>query len=127
MWVFMIAFFTPFVTSAIDYRYGYVFAACCAAAALTVYFFVIEPKGRTMEEVDNMYIARVKPWRSSYWIAPETDDPARVDSGITAIDNEAAVDDGAVPKESETPEPDTNTMTAVSSSEEEWESQAQYV
>jgi SP family sugar:H+ symporter-like MFS transporter len=30
-WVFMIAFFMLFSTSAIDYRYGYVFALCCLA------------------------------------------------------------------------------------------------
>ncbi|MCJ1283824.1 hexose transporter hxt1 [Xylographa opegraphella] len=119
-WVFMIAFFTPFVTSAIDYRYGYLFAACCATAAATVYFFVIEPKGRTMEEVDNMYVARVKPWQSSCWTAPVRDDTARAESGAAASDSGAA-------KELETSEPEQNTMTAAGNDDEEWESQAQYV
>jgi len=68
-WVFMIAFFTPFFTSAIDYRYGYVFAGCCLAAAVTVYFFLIESRGRTMEELDTMYLEYVKPWDSKGYVA----------------------------------------------------------
>ena len=126
-WVFMIAFFTPFISSAIDYRYGYLFAACCAAAAATVYFFVIEPRGRTMEEVDNMYVARVKPWQSSCWTAPVAEDAARAGSGTTANDSEAGTGESVAAKELETPEPLENTMMAAGNGEEEWESQAQYV
>lgn len=55
-WNFMIGFFTPFITKAIDFRYGYVFAACNFVAALIVYFFVIEGKGRTLEEIDSAYL-----------------------------------------------------------------------
>lgn len=70
-WIFnfYIAFATPFITTSIDYAYGYVFAACCAAAAGTVYLFVIESKGRTLEELDTMYVQRVKPWESTGWTA----------------------------------------------------------
>ena len=50
-WNFLIAFFTPFITKAIDFRYGYVFAACNFAAIFIVYFFVIEGQGRTLEEM----------------------------------------------------------------------------
>ncbi|KAJ5525731.1 hypothetical protein N7513_005256 [Penicillium frequentans] len=70
-WNFLISFFTPFISSAIDYRYGYVFAACCFAAILVVFFFVNETQGRTLEEVDTMYVLHVKPWKSSSWVAPE--------------------------------------------------------
>ncbi|KAL9103068.1 MAG: hypothetical protein Q9163_001866 [Psora crenata] len=70
-WNFLIAFFTPFITGSIDFRYGYVFAACCAAASITVYFFLLEAQGKTLEEVDNMYIMHVKPWKSKHY-APET-------------------------------------------------------
>lgn len=59
--VFMIAFFTLFSTSAIDNRYGYVFAGCCLAAAVKGYFLLIESRGRTMEELDTMYFERFKP------------------------------------------------------------------
>ncbi|KAK5002041.1 hypothetical protein LTR28_011903, partial [Elasticomyces elasticus] len=51
----------------IDYRYGYVFAACCLAGALVTYLFVCESQGRTLEEVDTMYVLRVRPTRSSHW------------------------------------------------------------
>ncbi|KAL9126857.1 MAG: hypothetical protein Q9217_004165 [Psora testacea] len=67
-WNFLIAFFTPFITGAIDFRYGYVFAACCAAASITVYFFLLEAQGKTLEEVDNMYILHVKPWQSKHYV-----------------------------------------------------------
>ncbi|EED20688.1 MFS monosaccharide transporter, putative [Talaromyces stipitatus ATCC 10500] len=70
-WNFLISFFTPFISGAIDFQYGYIFACCCFAAALVVYFFVCETQGRTLEEVDTMYIQHVKPWKSSSWVAPE--------------------------------------------------------
>lgn len=56
IWNFNIGFFTPFITKAIDFRYGYVFAGCNFVAALIVYFFVIEGQGRTLEEIDTMYL-----------------------------------------------------------------------
>jgi SP family sugar:H+ symporter-like MFS transporter len=70
-WNFLISFFTPFINSAIDFRYGYVFAGCCFAAILIVFFFVNETQGRTLEEVDTMYVLHVKPWKSASWVAPE--------------------------------------------------------
>ncbi|TKA63170.1 hypothetical protein B0A49_07188 [Cryomyces minteri] len=71
IWNFLISFFTPFITAAIDYRYGYVFAGCCALAAATVYFFVLESQGRSLEEIDTMYVLGVKPWKSSKWRAED--------------------------------------------------------
>lgn len=68
LWNFLIAFFTPFITSAIDFRLGYVFAGCLFAAAALVYFAVIEGKDRTLEEIDTMYVMRVKPWKSSKYV-----------------------------------------------------------
>lgn len=58
-WNFMLAFFTPFITGDIDYLYGFVFAGCNLAAAFIVYFFLMESSGRTLEEVDQMYIMGV--------------------------------------------------------------------
>lgn len=71
-WIFnfLISFFTPYITSAIDYRYGYVFASCCFAGALIVYLFVGESQGRTLEEIDTMYIMHVTPWKSKKWQPP---------------------------------------------------------
>ncbi|KAF5856857.1 hexose transporter hxt1 [Aspergillus alliaceus] len=70
-WNFLISFFTPFISSAIDFAYGYVFAGCCLAAVFIVFFFVNETQGRTLEEVDTMYVLHVKPWKSSSWVPPE--------------------------------------------------------
>jgi SP family sugar:H+ symporter-like MFS transporter len=66
-WNFMLAFFTPFITSAIDYRFGYVFAGCNLLAAIIVYFFLMESSQRTLEEVDTMYLTGVVPRKSAKW------------------------------------------------------------
>lgn len=70
LWNFLLAFFTPFITSAIDFRYGYVFAGCLFLAAGLVYVSVIEGQGRTLEEIDTMYLMGVKPWKSSKFKFP---------------------------------------------------------
>ncbi|KAI3156190.1 hypothetical protein DTO046C5_7980 [Penicillium roqueforti] len=70
-WNFLISFFTPFISNTIDFRYGYVFAACCFLAVIVVFLFVNETQGRTLEEVDTMYILHVKPWKSAGWVPPE--------------------------------------------------------
>lgn len=74
----MLAFFTPFITGDIDFRYGYVFAGCNIIGGLLIYFFVIEGQGRTLEEIDTMYIQRVNPWHSSKWVAPTPEKIARI-------------------------------------------------
>ncbi|KAJ5290779.1 hypothetical protein N7478_000030 [Penicillium angulare] len=73
-WNFLISFFTSFITSAIDFAYGYVFAGCLFVAVFVVYFFVIEGKGRTLEELDYMYVNNVKPWKSSSYEIPRRHD-----------------------------------------------------
>jgi SP family sugar:H+ symporter-like MFS transporter len=64
-WNFMLAFFTPFITGDIQYAYGYVFAGCNLAAFVVVYFFLMESSGRTLEEVDSMYLMHVNPIKSA--------------------------------------------------------------
>ncbi|TFK22534.1 monosaccharide transporter [Coprinopsis marcescibilis] len=67
-WNFLIAFFTPFITSAIGFRYGFVFAACNFAGAATVFFFLYESSDLSLESVDNMYNdPKCKPWTSRHW------------------------------------------------------------
>ncbi|KAF2103918.1 MFS transporter [Rhizodiscina lignyota] len=78
LWNFLLAFFTPFIVSAIDFRYGYVFAACNFLGGLIIYFFVLEGQGRTLEELDTMYIEGVLPWKSKNWVAPPPDEIARI-------------------------------------------------
>ncbi|UNI24937.1 hexose transporter hxt5, variant 2 [Purpureocillium takamizusanense] len=67
LWNFLISFFTRFITDAIDYLYGLVFAGCCAALVVIVFFFVIESKDRTLEEIDTMYVRHVSAIRSGHW------------------------------------------------------------
>lgn len=80
LWNFLLAFFTPFITGAIDFRYGYVFAACNLCAALVVYFFLMESAGRTLEEVDFMYITHVNPRKSSKWNPDEAGELTNTDN-----------------------------------------------
>lgn len=79
-WNFLIAFFTPFITGAIDFRYGYVFAACNFISAVVVYLFLIEGQGRTLEEIDTMYIQHVSPWKSSKMPPLSTEDMKEIRS-----------------------------------------------
>ncbi|GAB7344832.1 hypothetical protein MBLNU457_3285t2 [Dothideomycetes sp. NU457] len=78
-WNFLISFFTPFITGDINYKYGYVFAACNFAGVVITYFFVCESQGRSLEEIDTMYILHVKPWKSSKWTAPEGEELVNTD------------------------------------------------
>ncbi|KAM7206216.1 putative hexose transporter [Rhypophila sp. PSN 637] len=57
-WNFMMSFFTRFITDKIGYLYGLVFAGCCAALVAVVFFFLIESKDRSLEEIDSMYLMR---------------------------------------------------------------------
>lgn len=70
LWGFLISFFTPFITSAIHFYYGFVFAGCLIFSFFYVYFFVFETKGLTLEEVDLLYASGVKPWQSGSWVPP---------------------------------------------------------
>lgn len=67
LWNFLMSFFTRFITDAIDYLYGLVFAGCCAVLVLVVFFFLIESKDRSLEEIDTMYLLHVNPITSSKW------------------------------------------------------------
>lgn len=70
LWNFLIGFFTPFITAKIDFAYGYVFAGCLFCGIFVVYFCVIEGRGRTLEEMDWMYVNRVPPWKSENFEVP---------------------------------------------------------
>ncbi len=89
LWNFLLAFFTPFITNAIDFRYGYVFAATNVLGGLIVYLFVVESQGRTLEEVDTMYLEHVSPMKSASWIAPPPKE-------IAAIRKAAGTDEEAI-------------------------------
>lgn len=89
-WNFLLAFFSPFIIKSIDYRYGFVFAACNIIGGCLVYFFVIEGQGRTLEEIDTMYIEKVLPWKSSKWVAPPPHEMASYRRGQSVASSDAA-------------------------------------
>jgi SP family sugar:H+ symporter-like MFS transporter len=64
---FLISFFTTFITDKIHYFYGLVFAGSTAALVALVYFFVVESKDRTLEDIDTMYLLHVNPITSAKW------------------------------------------------------------
>lgn len=64
-WNFLISLFTPFITGAISFKYGYVFSGCLIFSAFFVFFCVHETKGLSLEQIDQMYAKRVLPWRSA--------------------------------------------------------------
>lgn len=64
---FLISFFSTMITNDIDYLYGLVFGASCFVLFFVVYFFVIETKGRSLEEIDTMYVLHVNPITSASW------------------------------------------------------------
>ncbi|CAI8491888.1 unnamed protein product [Hanseniaspora opuntiae] len=68
MWGFLISFFTPFITSAIHFSYGYVFMGCLVFMTFYVFFTIPETKGLTLEEVNEMWLDGVLPWKSSSWV-----------------------------------------------------------
>ena len=70
MWGFLISFFTPFITSAIHFYYGFVFTGCLLFSFFYVYFFVYETKGLSLEEVDELYASDTLPWKSAGWVPP---------------------------------------------------------
>ncbi|KUI66941.1 High-affinity fructose transporter ght6 [Cytospora mali] len=77
-WNFLLAFFTPFITKDIDFALGYVFAGCNLIGGILVYFFVIEGQGRTLEEIDTMYLENVNPRESAKWVPPPAEEMARI-------------------------------------------------
>ncbi|KAG6999422.1 low-affinity glucose transporter HXT3 [Physcia stellaris] len=79
IWNFLIAFLTPFATASIDFCYGYIFAAFCTIMAVVVYFYLIESQGRTLEELDTMYLTKVKPWESERWGSKDKEEQSSLD------------------------------------------------
>lgn len=76
MWGFLISFFTPFITSAIHFYYGFVFTGCLLFSFFYVYFFVVETKGLSLEEVDILYASGTLPWKSAGWVPPSMEEMA---------------------------------------------------
>ncbi|CCH61250.1 hypothetical protein TBLA_0E01970 [Henningerozyma blattae CBS 6284] len=70
LWNFMVGFFTPWITGAIHFYYGYVFLGCCVFAFFYVFFFVPETKGLVLEDINLLWEEGVPPWKSVAWVPP---------------------------------------------------------
>lgn len=82
LWNFLVSFFTPFIADAIGFSYGYVFMGCMLFGCFFVFFFVPETKGLTLDEVNEMWLEGVAPWKSASWIPAskrETEDAPTTD------------------------------------------------
>ncbi|CAB4253046.1 sugar porter family MFS transporter [Maudiozyma barnettii] len=86
MWNFLLGFFTPFITNAINFYYGYVFMGCLVFAWFYVFFFVPETKGLSLEEVNTMWIEGVLPWKSQQWVPPSRRDATYNAAALTQDD-----------------------------------------
>ncbi|WBW71657.1 plasma membrane gluconate:proton symporter Ght3 [Schizosaccharomyces osmophilus] len=65
---FMVSFFTPFISNAIGFKLGYIYACINVVSAFQIFFMAKETKGLTLEEVNDLYLSNVKPWNSSIYI-----------------------------------------------------------
>ena len=87
LWNFLISFFTTFIVNDINYWYGLVFGGSCLFLAGFVFFFVIESKDRSLEEIDTMYVLGVNPISSAKW-----------DGSKVPMDEESSRENSAAPQ-----------------------------
>ncbi|KAK4050245.1 hypothetical protein OIV83_003566 [Microbotryomycetes sp. JL201] len=66
-WNFMLSYFAPRIANDIGSLILLIFCGVLVAAFIYVYFFVPETKGLSLEQVDEMYRSKVKPWHSANW------------------------------------------------------------
>ncbi|KAL6452302.1 KHT2 Hexose transporter 2 [Candida maltosa Xu316] len=73
IWGFLISFTSSFIINAIHFYYGFVFTGCLAFSFVFVYFCIMETKGLSLEEVDELYAQEILPWKSSKWVPPTSE------------------------------------------------------
>ncbi|KAJ3476036.1 hypothetical protein NLI96_g11437 [Meripilus lineatus] len=79
IWSFLLAFFTPFIVKNIQFRYGFIFAACNLLSAGIIYLFLYETSGLSLENLDTMYCdPACRPWTSRAWVPPGLSSPTDI-------------------------------------------------
>lgn len=67
IWNFLLGFFAPRIADDIGPLILLIFCGCLIFGFFYTYFCVPEVKGLSLEEVDELYKANIKPWRSTGW------------------------------------------------------------
>ncbi|TFL03496.1 general substrate transporter [Pterulicium gracile] len=67
IWNFLLGFFAPRIAETIGPLILLIFFGMLCVAFVYVYLFIPETRGLALEEVDEMYRSRVKPWKSADW------------------------------------------------------------
>jgi hypothetical protein len=67
IWNFLLSFFAPRIAHDIGPLILLIFFGMLVFGFFYVYFAIPEVKGLSLEEVDEMYRARLPPWRSAGW------------------------------------------------------------
>ncbi|KAF5371644.1 hypothetical protein D9758_003571 [Tetrapyrgos nigripes] len=67
IWNFLLSFFSPRIANDIGPLILMIFFGMLVFGFVYVYLFIPETKGLSLEEVDEMYVAGVKPWNSASW------------------------------------------------------------
>lgn len=67
LWNFLLSFFSPRIVHKIGPMILLVFFGVLVFGYFYVFFFIPETKGLSLEEVDELYTAKIVPWKSSTW------------------------------------------------------------
>lgn len=69
-WIFnfAIAMFTPPSFKNINWRTYIIYASCCVAMGIHVFFFFPETKGKRLEEIDQIWTEKIPAWKSASFV-----------------------------------------------------------
>ena len=99
VWNFLLSFFSPRIADDIGPLILLIFCGMLVFGFVYVYLFIPETKGLSLEEVDELYRARVAPWNSSGWrpaekhIHDKIEADTKADSQVTELREEKGKSD----------------------------------
>lgn len=67
LWNFLLSFFAPRIASDIGPLILLIFFGMLTFGFFYVWLFIPETKGLSLEEVDELYRANIRPWESAGW------------------------------------------------------------
>ncbi|WRT68105.1 uncharacterized protein IL334_005080 [Kwoniella shivajii] len=68
LWNFLLSYFLPLIAADIGPLILLVFCGCLIFAFFYVFFMIPETRSISLEEVDELYRTKVKPWKSTSWV-----------------------------------------------------------